>query len=156
LPSAWIILAPTEVKGHRLNRRRGSLRLLGLSAIAAGTALAGCGTSAAKPVNTSLATNACHSFLLVTTNSPGLLGGGGLPKDQTWSQVLGSASADAKASRDSNLYRSIQSASPFIVGSYDPGAVSRSQLIHAENQMDHVGYLCGAYGVGFPLVGYGN
>lgn len=121
-----------------------------------GVALSVCGTSTAKPVNTSLATNACHSFLVVSSNAPGLLGGGGLPKNQTWNQVLDSASADAKASQDGNLYRSIQSASPFIVGSYDPTAVSHSQFNQAEGQMNQVGDLCGAYGVTFPQVGSGS
>jgi hypothetical protein len=119
----------------------------------AGVALSACGTSTAKPVNTSLATNACHSFLVVSSNAPGLLGGGGLPKNQTWKSGLESASADAKASQDGHLYRSIQSASPFIVGSYDPTAVSHSQFNQAEGQMNQVGDLCGAYGVAFPQVG---
>ena len=140
-----------------MGRRRGSLRLLGLSAIVAGTALSACGASAA-PVNTSLATKACHSFLLLSSNAPGLLGGGGLPKDQTWTQVLDSASADAKASGDRNLYKSIQSASPFIVASYDPpraaaAAVSHTQFYQAEAQMNHVGDQCDAFGVTFPQMG---
>jgi hypothetical protein len=138
-----------------MNRGTGSLRLLGLGAIVAGAALSACGTSTstAKSVNASLATNACHSFLLVSSNAPGLLGGGGLPQGQTWNQVLASAAADAKASQDANLYRSIQSASPFIVGSYDPTAVSHSQFNQAQGQMNQVGDQCGAYGVTFPQEG---
>jgi hypothetical protein len=107
-------------------------------------------------VNTSLATSACHSFLLASSNAPGLLGGGGLPKDQTYSQILDSATADAKASGDHNLYRSIQAASPFVVGSYDPTAVSHAQFNQAQGQMNAVGDQCGAFGVTFPQVGSGT
>jgi hypothetical protein len=89
----------------------------------------------------------------MTYRATGLLGGGSLPKDQTWNQVLDSASTDAKASRDGNLYRSIQSASPFIVGSYDPTAVSHSEFNQAQGHINQVGSLCGAYGVTFPQYG---
>jgi hypothetical protein len=140
-----------------LGRRRCSQWLLGLGVIVAGAALSACGGSTAKSVNTALATNACHSFLVVSSNTPGLLGGGGLPKDQTWNQVLDSASADAKASGDSDLYKSIQSASAFIVASYDPtavftGRISRSQFNRAEAQVNEVGNLCDPFGVGIPSV----
>jgi hypothetical protein len=90
-------------KARSFSRRTGSLGLLGLSAIIAGRALGAWRTSAAKPVITSRATNACQSFRVVSGNSPGLLGGGGLPKGQTWSQVLDGASADAKMSGDRSL-----------------------------------------------------
>jgi hypothetical protein len=142
-----------EERGRLLVWRMGSLWLVGLSAIVAGIALGACGASAAEPVNTSLATQACHGFLLVSSNSPGLLGGGGLPQGQTWTQVLDSASGDAKASGDGDLYRAIQSASPFIVGSHNPAAVTRSQFDQAEGHMNNVGDLCGAYGITFPPVG---
>jgi hypothetical protein len=67
--------------------------------------------------------------------------------------VLDSASTDAKASGDSKLHKAIQSASPFIVGSYDLAAVSRSQIMQAEGKMNDVGDLCGPYGVMMPPVG---
>jgi hypothetical protein len=114
---------------------------------------AGCSTGNAAHINTSLATKACNSFLTVSGNAPGLLGGGGLPQGQTWTRVLDGASADAKASGDSKLYKAIQSASPFIVGSYDQAAVSRSKFMQAEGKMNDVGDLCGAYGVTLPQVG---
>jgi hypothetical protein len=159
----WEYAPGDSTKGHKLDRRRGSLWLLVLGAVLSGAVLSACGTSAAKPVNRSLATKAYQSYFTVVTNTPGLIGSG-LPKNQSWSQVFSSALTDAKTSGDGRLYRAIQSTSPFITGSYEMAAILaspnspasrsiRAQFSHAESKVNTVNDLCGPYGVTLPAIG---
>lgn len=134
------------------------------TAAAVTVCFAGCSNGPTKPISAPLAAKACNNYLALLTNTPGSLGGG-LPQNQSWSELWATTLAEAKTSGDRRLYEALQSTSPFITGSYEQAAIVaepnsptnrkiRAEFSGAESKVNNVGDLCGPFDVTLP--GNGN